>query len=259
MFVQREIENTVKQALRRRMENHNPEPSDMPFHARLLGKDRLALYSFIHSLNTNFGTTIFERVAQQIATGIFDVVELQRGVSGVLSTGAQAEITRIINALSGGERDPDHAVEMEQIRGYAQSGERTQKRMTKVDVFLVKGDTTFMIDLKTAKPNVRGFQSYKQDLLEWAATVLYQNPEADVRTIIAIPYNPYAPEPYRRWTMRGMLEIANQSQLMVAEEFWNCLAGGEDIYQDLLDCFKNVGIEMRDEIDEHFRRFTERV
>ena len=27
----------------------------MPFHTRLLGKDRLALYSFIHSLNTNKG------------------------------------------------------------------------------------------------------------------------------------------------------------------------------------------------------------
>ncbi len=32
----------------------------MPFHTRLLGTDRLALYSFIHSLNTNFGTSVFE-------------------------------------------------------------------------------------------------------------------------------------------------------------------------------------------------------
>lgn len=35
----------------------------MPFHTRLLGKDRMALFSFIHSLNTNFGTSIFEPVA----------------------------------------------------------------------------------------------------------------------------------------------------------------------------------------------------
>jgi hypothetical protein len=32
----------------------------MPFHARLLGQDRMALFSFIHSLNTNFGTSINE-------------------------------------------------------------------------------------------------------------------------------------------------------------------------------------------------------
>ncbi len=32
----------------------------MPFHYRLLGKDRMALYSFIHSLNTAFGNSIFD-------------------------------------------------------------------------------------------------------------------------------------------------------------------------------------------------------
>jgi len=34
----------------------------------LLGKDRLALYAFIHSLSTNFGTTIFEPVALSLAS-----------------------------------------------------------------------------------------------------------------------------------------------------------------------------------------------
>jgi len=47
----------------------------MPFHTRLLGKDRLALYSFIHSLNTNFGTTIFEPVAVALASTHFKVAE----------------------------------------------------------------------------------------------------------------------------------------------------------------------------------------
>ena len=257
MFVPREIESVIASALRRRMQNYNPEPSDKPFHTRLLGEDRMALYSFIQSLNTNFGTAIFERVAEQIATGEFDEVELQREVSGTLSADAQAEITRIINDLSAAESDPNHETEMERLRQCAQSGGAAQKKMTNVDVFLVKGDTRYMIDLKTAKPNMRGFQSYKQDLLEWAATVLYENPEADVRTVIAIPYNPYAPRPYRRWTIRGMLEIENQSQLMVAEEFWNFLAGGQDIYQDLLDCFERVGIQMRDEIDSYFERFAQ--
>jgi type II restriction enzyme len=53
------IENVLRNALRNKFLNHNPEPAYMPFHTRLLGKDRLALYAFIHSLNTNFGTTIF--------------------------------------------------------------------------------------------------------------------------------------------------------------------------------------------------------
>jgi len=40
----------------------------MPFHYRLLGRDRMALFSFIHSLNTTFGTSIFEPVAETLAS-----------------------------------------------------------------------------------------------------------------------------------------------------------------------------------------------
>lgn len=61
------IENNIKNSLRNKFQNYNPEAAYMPFHTRLLGKDRLALYSFIHSLNTNFGTTIFEPVAKDLA------------------------------------------------------------------------------------------------------------------------------------------------------------------------------------------------
>ena len=257
MFVPDEIEETLEQALRRRMRNYNPEPSDKPFHTRLIGEDRMALYSFIQSLNTTFGTAIFERLAMQIAIGEFDEVELQRRVSGALSTEAQSEITRIINDLTASRTVPNHAAEMDRLRRYAQSGGRAEKKMPNADVFPVKGDTMFMIEVKTTKPNMRGFQAYKQDLLEWAAAVLYENPEADVRTIVALPYNPYAPRPYSRWTMRGMLDRGDQSQILVAEGFWNFLAGGKDIYQDLLDCFERVGIRMGNEIDAYFERFTQ--
>jgi len=69
------VENTIKTSIRNRFETYNPEPAVMPFHTRLLGKDRLALYSFIHSLNTNFGTTIFEPVAVALASTHFKVAE----------------------------------------------------------------------------------------------------------------------------------------------------------------------------------------
>ena len=95
-------------------------------------------------------------------------------------------------------------------------------------------------------------------MLEWAASILYQSQGADVRIIVAIPYNPYEPEPYRRWTLRGKLEIENQSQLMVGEELWNFLAGGQEIYQDLFDCFENVGCRLREEIDDYFDEIDDR-
>jgi len=116
-----------------------------------------------------------------------------------------------------------------------------------------KDNQTFLFDIKTAKPNAGGFKEFKRTLLEWVATSLAADPTAKVNSIIAIPYNPYEPEPYNRWTMRGMLDLENE--LKVANEFWD-FVGGVGAYQNLLDCFERVGIELRNEIDEFFKRYN---
>ena len=85
------------------------------------------------------------------------------------------------------------------------------------------------------------------------ACVLAEDPNAKVNTMIAIPYNPYDPNPYSRWTMAGMLDLENE--LRVAEEFWNFL-GGEGTFEQLLDSFEKVGVELRSEIDEYFNRYN---
>lgn len=252
------VEAIIQQALRNKLANYNPETAHMPFHTRLLGKDRMALYSFIHSLSTNFGTAIFEQVAREIARGEFDEVRLQHQLSGELSSEAQAAVTGIMNALGAGTAGPNHRAEMARLAALARSGRKVTKKMRRADIYLAKGNDLFLIDLKTAKPNISGFEKHKQDMLEWAASLLYQDPNANVRIIVGIPYNPYEPQPYRRWTMHGMLETENQSQLMVGPELWNFLAGGDDIYQPLLDCFEAVGHRMRDEIDRYFNELGQR-
>jgi type II restriction enzyme len=75
---------------------------------------------------------------------------------------------------------------------------------------------------------------------------------ANVNTLIAIPYNPYEPAPYQRWTIQGMLD--DKQELKVAEEFWDFL-GGSGAYDELLNCFEQAGVELRPEIDEYFSRF----
>ena len=110
-----------------------------------------------------------------------------------------------------------------------------QLRCVKVDLFLVsKENEIYMFDLKTVKPNKGDFISYKRNLLEWLAGFFYQHPKAKANTLISIPYNPYEPKPYERWTLKGMLDL--DSELKVAEEFWDFL-GGKGVYNDLLDCF----------------------
>ena len=250
------IEETISTSLRNRFEKYNPEPAVMPFHTRLLGKDRLALYSFIHSLNTNFGTTIFEPVAIALAKHYFIKAEKHVIVGDKISTAAQFEIQKIMDELTAATIQPNKTKEIETIRKVCQEGEMRTVKPTMIDVFLesVYGEL-YLFDIKTAKPNKGGFKEFKRTLLEWVAVILAQNPDAKVNTLIAIPYNPYAPKKYSRWTMAGMLDL--KYELKVAEEFWDFL-GGKGAYNCLLDCFERVGIEMRTEIDDYFKRFNKR-
>jgi hypothetical protein len=84
------------------------------------------------------------------------------------------------------------------------------------------------------------------------AATLAVSPCANIHTFIAIPYNPYEPKPYNRWTIRGMLDLKNE--LKVANEFWDFLAG-HGTYQQILDIFEDVGIELRSEIDQYFSKY----
>lgn len=248
------VEQVLKASLRHKFQNYNPEPASMPFHTRLLGKDRLALYSFIHSLNTNFGTAIFEPVAEAIAKNSFKNAKSHTIAGEFICQGALDEIDKIIRNLTTATSLANKLEEIRAIRKVCQTGLRQEVKPTRVDLLVEAYDgELYLFDLKTAKPNAGGFKEFKRTLLEWVATILASNPDAKVNTIIAIPYNPYEPEPYARWTMRGMLDL--EHELKVADEFWDFL-GGQGTYQDLLGCFERVGIELRDEIDEYFARFN---
>src|SRR3990167_8323734 len=247
------IENVLRNSLRHKFQNYNPEPASMPFHTRLLGKDRLALFSFIQSLNTNFGTSIFEPVAVALAKNNFHIAKSQVKAGDSIYEGAQFEIQKIMDSLMTAEATPDKAKEIERIRKVCQKGKVRKVKLTKVDIFLeTKTEELFLFDLKSAKPNIGEFKGFKRTLLEWTASVLASTPKAKVNTIVAIPYNPYEPKPYTRWTMRGMLDL--DKELKVAHEFWDFI-GGKGAYQDLLDCFEKVGIELRPEIDKYFAEF----
>jgi type II restriction enzyme len=248
------IGTILRESLRAKFANYKPETVAIPFHTRLLGKDRMSLFSFIHSLNTNFGTTIFEPVALELAKSNFEITERQATAGTEISEGAQKEIQSIIDEISVANIKPNKIKDIERIRKVCQTGKMHKVKLTKIDVYLEKSNgEKFLFDIKTAKPNKGGFKEFKRTLLEWTAAVLAQNSKTKINTLIAIPYNPYAPKPYNRWTMAGMLDL--QNELKVAEEFWDFL-GGTGTYQDLLDCFEWIGIELRDEVDNYFKKYN---
>jgi type II restriction enzyme len=249
----KKVENTIRESLRNKFLTYKPETSNMPFHYRLLGRDRMALFSFIQSLNTTFGTSIFEPVAEILASLKFSIAQKQFVVGDTISEQAQIEVQHIMNELTTGRKNPNKIEEIERIRKVATSGRVNKLKTVKVDLFVKDNDGAIhLFDLKTVKPNISNFKDFKRTLLEWVAIYLLKHPDANIHSYIAIPYNPYEPKPYERWTLKGMLDLDNE--LKVAEEFWDFL-GGEGSYLELLDCFERVGIELRPEIDEYFSKF----
>ncbi|GAB4495408.1 MAG: TdeIII family type II restriction endonuclease [Saprospiraceae bacterium] len=213
----------------------------------------MALFSFIQSLNTTFGTSIYEPVAVALAKTKFKNAISQASAGSKISKEAHDVIQQILDGLTTADKSPDKIEEVRQIKKVCQTGELRKVKPTKVDIMLQSySEEIFLFDLKTVKPNKGNFKELKRTLLEWVAAMLCQNPDLKVNSLIAIPYNPYEPKPYDRWTMRGMLDL--EHELKVAEEFWDFL-GGEGAYEDLLNCFERVGIELRPEIDEYFSRF----
>lgn len=200
------IEEVIINCLRDKFHNYQPESNNMPFHYRLLGKDRMALYSFIQSLNTTFGTSIFEPVAVALAKNNFKKIEKQYVIGNQISNECQQVIQEIINNLTLGIT-PDKEKEIELIRKSALKANTNKMKTVKVDLYIETFDgEMFFIDIKTAKPNISNFKDFKRTLLEWIGIALTNDPKAKVNSLIAIPYNPYEPKPYERWTIKGMLD-----------------------------------------------------
>jgi type II restriction enzyme len=235
-----DTQEVIKNCLRNKFKNYEWKDNNMPFHFRLLGKDRMALYSFMQSLLTTFGTSIFEPVAVTIAKKRYKKAEYQYVVGKTIYSDCQQSVQNIINNLTN-NGNPDKIKEISILKK-SLTGKLNNLKPAKVDLFIEnKQDEQFLFDLKTVKPNKGDFQKFKRTLLEWAGIALTQNPKLKIHTMIAIPYNPFAPNPYQTWTMKGMID--DEHELMVAENFWNFF-GGDGTYEELFDCFEKVGDEL---------------
>ena len=243
------VERLITRIIREKMERYDPETRHMPFHHRLLGPNKMGLFSFIHSINTTFGTSIFEQIAEVLAclNPKFRSTRRQYKVGNQISEEAQMIIEDIMRTLSTGESSPNKPREIERIREVCRDGEMKEITTVKADILIEGIDGAMhLFDIKTAKPNISSFKDHKRTLLQWVAIYLAQDPDAQVNSCIAIPYNPYEPKPYIRWTLNS-LDI--EYELKVAEEFWNFL-GGKNAYDGLLDCFAKAGETLRPELDE---------
>lgn len=132
------IKKIIEQVITYKLSHYNPETAYMPFHYRLLGKDKMAMFSFIHSINTTFGVSIFEPIAAEIAINNFKKVEKQYQLKNQISENCLKEIQLIINELSI-NGNPNKNNEIERIRKYCRQGKPIKFKTVRVDLFLQDG------------------------------------------------------------------------------------------------------------------------
>ena len=251
-----EIRKLLINIVKTKLRDYKPETNHMPFHFRLLGRDRYAMFSFIQSMNTTFGISIWEQVAVILAKSVGFQAERQYDLLGSIDSETEKLIRNIHYDLRAGTRQVDKLEEIELIRKSIKRGVPKKDPDSRVDLFVKIGDGENYFDITSAKPNMKEFAALKLKLLRWTALRLSQDKNAQVFTRLAIPYNPYHPQPYQRWTLKGLYDL-DRGEILVGEEFWN-FVGNDNIYDDLLDVFQETGNELREEIDRKFAQFQKK-
>ena len=237
----REISNLLRKKLDEKLVKYERESSSMPFLVKIMQEpSQVAAYSFIHSLSTTLGQSVYEEMAKIVASSHFDTVKTGYDVTGILSNEESSLIAQIMHEYKDKTRIANKISETNEI--LAVKSANGNLHTARADLFLMKGDEEYYIEIKTAKPNIDVFNKSKEKLLTWIA--LRKKP---VTTIIAIPYNPLHPRPYTRFTIQGVLDL--DKDLYVAERFWDFL-GGFNTYIEILEIFDEIGIEYKTKIQE---------
>ncbi len=242
-----EIKEYLIKKIKNKLQSYDRETSAMPFHVRLFGENKIATYSFIQSCNTMLGQSIFEQIGEIIAKPNFAIAKAQYNeFKGSVSDKAILVIEHIMNDLKTAKRNANKKQETKKILAQTKNGKTISSR---VDLYLkAKNGKEYLIELKTAKPNTSEFATVKKKLLEWIAMA-----GKEISTMVCIPYNPYYPEPYERWTLKGLFDL--NEEILVGKEFWDFL-GGKGTFEQLLKIFEDTEKELCPKIETRIKKIA---
>jgi len=241
-----EIKSYLRKTIKEKISKYKRESKSMPFLSRIVqDEEKVASYSFIHSVATTLGMSIYEQVSVIISKPHCEEAKRNIKLDETLSTNQKQIIGKIVSELRNGERKANREQEVKEVLGADASNGKNQKENKTVDFYMKRDGKEYFFEIKTVKPNIDVFTKSKQKLLEWVA-----RKQKPINAILAFPYNPYYPEPYSRFTEQGVVE--HETEFLIAEEYWNFL-GGKGTYKEVLDIFDEVGKEFKDKIQEKIK------
>lgn len=243
------IKNLLSSKIEKKLKSYGRETTSMPFLARLIqDNEKIAAYSFIHSMATTLGMSIYEDVSVILASENSEESFRNYGVGGALSKSQKTVISDIVAKLRNKEREANIEDEKKEVLAASSKNGEFQKSGNIADFYLKRGGNEYYFEIKTVKPNIDVFEKSKTKLLEWIART-----RKPVNVFLAFPYNPYHPEPYSRFTESGMMDHPND--FLIGEEYWDFI-GGENTFKELLETFDEVGKEFKESLNLKFKEIA---
>ncbi len=223
----------------------------MPFLARLIqDSEKIAAYSFIHSLATSLGMSIYEEISVIIASEHSEECFRNYGVGGAISKAQKTVIASIIAELRNGSREANIGKEIHEVLAVPTKDAEFQKSGNIADFYMKRNGKEYYFEIKTVKPNIDVFEKSKFKLLEWVA-----RRRTHVHVYLAFPYNPYHPQPYSRFTEVGMMNAPHD--FLVGDEYWDFL-GGKNTFPELLDTFDEIGKKYKEKLKKKFKEIADK-
>ncbi|MCZ0933312.1 MAG: TdeIII family type II restriction endonuclease, partial [Oligoflexia bacterium] len=210
--------------------------------------EKIAAYSFIHSLSTSLGMSLYEEISVIVAKPHCEECFRNYGVGGVISQGQKKVIEAIIRELRNKNRKPDIKKEMQAILKADRKNASSQKSGNIADFYMKRKGKEFYFEIKTVKPNIDVFKESKNKLLEWTA-----RKRKLIYPYLAFPYNPYHPKPYERFTQANFVKM--NEDFLIGEKYWDFL-GGRNTFHQLLDVFDTIGKKYKKELVKKFKEIA---
>ena len=243
------IRELLSKKIENKLKSYGRETTSMRFLARLIqDNEKIAAYSFIHSMATTLGMSIYEDVSVIIASETAKEAFRKYGVGGAISKEQKTVISNIISKLRNGDRIAKINEEIKEVLDASAENGEFQKSGNIADFYMKRDGQEYYFEIKTVKPNIDVFEKSKTKLLEWVA-----RKRMPVNVYLAFPYNPYHPKPYHRFTVVGMMDSPND--FLVGDEYWDFI-GGENTFPELLKTFDEVGKDFKDQLNEKFKQIA---
>jgi len=206
------IKKFLKDSFKNKIKKYSAKSKPNPFIKKLLQDNKLlSKYSFIHSLHGYVGKRFFETLAFMIAKEKYREASLQKKLPEKIAEKKIKAVESIMDNLGNKSKKPNKNKEIKLILSKSNKKLKTKKAWLLVDFYMKKKSVEYYFEIKSAKPNSTEVEKSKKKLLECVA-----RRNKKIKTILAIPYNPYDPNPFKNSFIPQYLE---QKEIMVGKKF----------------------------------------